>query len=91
MRVPISPAAAALYRALVARTGAPREQVVLAAVQSSDWQSLTLTGEQHSIDLKLTGPGSGASAKLLCDGLEDAEFAIPGQIVADIDLLRPRR
>ncbi|MEO6199486.1 MAG: hypothetical protein ABIO68_06095 [Sphingomicrobium sp.] len=87
MRVPISPAAAALYRALVARSRAAREQVLLCAVRSSDWHSLTLTGEQHAINLKLTGPGSEASAKFLCDGLEDAEFVIPGQIVADIGLV----
>lgn len=84
MRVPMSPAAAALFRALVARSCAPRDQVLLTSIRSVDWQSLTLSGERHEIDLRLTGPRSTASAAALCEGLEDAEFAIPGQIVADI-------
>lgn len=86
MRVPMSPAAGALYRALVARAKAPRDQILLTAVRTVDWRSLTLSGERHEIELRLTGPGSRAAAQVLCDGLEEAEFAIPGLIVADIGL-----
>ncbi|MGH6783265.1 MAG: hypothetical protein ACREBP_01430 [Sphingomicrobium sp.] len=87
----MSPAAAALYRALVARAQLPRDQVLLTAIRTVDWQSLTLSGERHEIGLKLTGPGSDAAATTLCDGLDDAEFAIPGLIVADIGLAGPPR
>lgn len=91
MRVPMSPAAAALYRALVARACTPRDQVLLTSIRSVDWQSLTLSGERHEIGLRLTGPQSIAAGDALCVGLEDAEFAIPGQIVADIAVCGPPR
>lgn len=34
--------------------------------------------------LRLTGPEARAAAERLAHGLADADFAIPGQIVADI-------
>ena len=39
--------------------------------------------------LRIPGPGATAVAALLVDGLEEADFTIPGQIVADITLTRP--
>jgi hypothetical protein len=42
--------------------------------------------------LRIPGAGSGMLAERLCDGLEDAEFSIPGQIVADVAVRAgPRR
>ena len=80
----MSRAAAALLRALISRAGANRDRILLTEIQSCDWQSLTLTGERHNITLRVSGPGADAIAKFLITGLEDAEFSIPGQIVADI-------
>lgn len=85
-RVAISPAASALLRAFSARAGIPRDRILLTDVRSRDWQSLTFAGERHVFELRLAGPDSGAAAARLCDGLEDAEFSIPGQIVADISV-----
>jgi hypothetical protein len=39
--------------------------------------------------MRIPGPEAMAVAVRLTDGLEDAEFAIPGQIVADIALTAP--
>ena len=86
MRVPMSPAAAALYRALVVRSNVPRDRALLTSIQSVDWQSLTLSGERHEIGIRLAGPDAAVAARSLCDGLADAEFAIPGLIVADIEI-----
>ena len=91
MRVQISPAAAALYRALVAGAQMLREQVLLTSIRSVDWNSLTLSGERHEIDLRLAGRGSTAASEALCNGLEEDEFAIPGYILADIGLCGPPR
>jgi hypothetical protein len=55
-------------------------------LRSVDWQSLTFTGERHQISLRIAGPHSDAIARRLTHGL-DAEFAIPGQIVADIAII----
>lgn len=55
--------------------------------KSIDWQSLTLTGERHQIELRVPGPRSREVVERMCDGLEDAEFSIPGIIVADIAVL----
>ncbi|MES2001482.1 MAG: hypothetical protein V4444_04135 [Pseudomonadota bacterium] len=86
MRVPMSPAAAALYRALVVRANVPRDQALLTSIHSVDWQSLTLSGERHEIAIRLAGPDAAYAARSLCHELADAEFAISGLIVADIEL-----
>lgn len=84
MKLAMSPAAAGLLRALLGRAGVDRNRILLTEFRSTDWRSLTFTGERHRIDLRIPGPAAGAVAKLLTNGLGEAEFAIPGQIVADI-------
>ena len=42
------------------------------------------SGERHLLRLRVCGSGASEIARLLTEGLEDAEFSIPGQIVADI-------
>lgn len=80
----MSPAASALLRALIARAGVGRERVLLTDVHSTDWRSLTFTGERHHMQLRIVGPDSGAVVQRICSGLADAEFSIPGLLVADI-------
>ena len=89
MKLAMSAAAAGLLRALLGRAGVDRNRILLTEFRSSDWNSLTFTGERHEIMLRIPGPGALHVARLLVDGLEDAEFTIPGQIVADIALTRP--
>lgn len=85
-RVPMSPAAGGLLRALIARAGVPSDRILLIDVRSTDWQSLTFTGERHQFELRVAGPDSGAAVERMCGGIEDAEFSIAGQIVADISI-----
>ena len=85
----MSAAAAGLLRALLARAGVDRNRILLSNFRSTDWNSLTFTGERHQIALRIPGPGAAAVAALLVEGLADADFSIPGQIVADIALVRP--
>ena len=84
MKLGLSPAAAGLLRALIARTGIDRDRILLSNYQSIDWQSLTFIGERHEIELRIPGPGADIIASRLTDGLAEAEFTVPGQIVADI-------
>lgn len=86
-RLGLSTAATGLLRALIARSGLPRDRILLTEWHSADCQSLTFVGERHEIILRLTGTDAGAAAKRLGAGLADAEFAIPGQIVADIAIV----
>lgn len=88
MKLALSPAAAGLLRALLARAGIDRDRILLTNFRSTDWQSLTFLGERHEMELRIPGPDAPAVAARLCEGLSEAEFAIPGQIVADIALLR---
>ena len=83
-RIGMSVAASGLLRALIARAGVPRDRILLTGLQSTDWQSLTFVGERHQIQLRVPGPDSEKIVERLCQGLEDAEFSIAGQIVADI-------
>lgn len=84
MKIAMSSAASALLRALIARAAVDRDRILLIAAHSIDWQSLTFTGERHHLSLKVRGVDSSAVAERMCDGLEDAEFSIPGLLVADI-------
>lgn len=84
MKLAMSPAAAGLLRALLARAGIDRNRILLTEFRSTDWRSLTFAGERHRIDLRIPGPRAAAIAELLTRDLADAEFAVPGQIVADI-------
>lgn len=87
IRLPMSAAAAGLLRALIARAGVPRDRILLTEIRSVDWQSLTLVGERHQLNLRIVGSGSADAAARMCADLEDAEFHIRGQIVADIALV----
>ena len=89
MKLALSPAAAGLLRALLARAGIDRDRILLTEFRSVDWQSLTFVGERHVMELRVPGPDAALVTQRLTDGLDDAEFAIPGQIVADIGLERP--
>lgn len=84
MKLAMSPAAAGLLRALLGRAGVDKNRILLSDFRSTDWRSLTFTGERHRIDLRVPGPGAAAVAQMLTRELAEAEFAIPGQIVADI-------
>ena len=89
MKLALSPAAAGLLRALLARAGVDRDRILLSEFRSTDWQSLTFMGERHEMELRVPGPNAAALVARLTADLTDAEFAIPGQIVADIGLERP--
>jgi len=88
-RLAMSPAASALLRCLTARAREPRNRILLSDIYSVDWRSLTFTGERHELELRIPGPDSRHVVERMCDGLEDAEFSIPGVIVADIALVKP--
>ena len=84
LRMAMSSAASALLRALLERTDDQRDRILLTQVHSVDWQSLTLTGERHVIALRVPGPCAARIVHRFTCGIEEAEFAIPGLIVADI-------
>jgi hypothetical protein len=85
-RISMSAAASGLLRSLIARAGVSRDRILLTEAQSTDWQSLTLVGERHLLELRVAGADSGQIVERMCAGLEEAEFRITGQIVADIAL-----
>jgi hypothetical protein len=89
MKLPLSPAAAGLLRALIARAGIDRDRILLTEFRSTDWQSLIFIGERHEMELRVPGPDADQLAERLTRELADAEFSISGQIVADIGLGRP--
>ena len=84
MRLAMSPAAAALVRSLLRRAGVDRDRILLTEFRSTDWQSLNFTGEQHKIRLRIPAPEASEIASRLVNGLAEADFSIPGHVVADI-------
>ena len=89
MRPALSVAAAGLLRSLLARAGVDRDRILLTEFRSTDWQSLTFVGERHQIGLRLAGKDAALIVERLTDRLEEVEWSIPGQIVADIGLEGP--
>jgi hypothetical protein len=83
----LSPAARGLLRALILRSDVTRDRILLSQWTSVDWQSLTSLGERHEAEFRITGTDAAAVAARIANGLTDAEFAIPGQIVAEIALV----
>ena len=88
-KIPLSPAAAGLLRSLLARVGANYDRILLIECRSIEWQSMTFAGERHQLCFRIPGPGADELAASLTCGLENAEFSIPAQIVADIGLEGP--
>ena len=83
----LSSAAAGLLRALIARSGARRSDVLLTEVRSVDWRSLTFDGERHEISMRFTGEEAALEADRMVDRMEDYEFSLNGAIVADINVV----
>ena len=88
LNIVMSRAAAGLLRALLQRGGEQRHRILLTEIRSVDWHSLTLDGELHKVQLRIAGPDAELIVAPFITGIEDAEFAIPGQILADIALAR---
>jgi hypothetical protein len=89
MKPQLSVAASGLLRAILARTAVDRDRILICEWSSVDWQSLTFVGERHEAIFRIAGPGASRLVEMIAVGLEEAEFAIPGQIVADIALAEP--
>ena len=87
-RIAMSPAGSGLLRALIGRARVDKNRILLTEIRSADWQSLTFTGERHRLELRIPGPNSIEIAERMIDRLEEAEFSIPGILVADIGLAR---
>ena len=83
-RLAMSEAGGGLLRALITRSGAPRDRILLSDYRATDWQSLTFAGERHHVQLRIGGPDAETIVQRITDGIEDAEFALRGHVVADI-------
>lgn len=55
----------------------------IVATQSRPWASATFIGAQHLLTLEIEENIDGQAAQAFVDTLPEAEFAIPGHIVAD--------
>ena len=80
----LSRAASGLLRALIQRIGEEPDKVLLSEFKTVGWQSLTFVGERHVLGLRVPGPDAMALVARFIDSIEEAEFSIPGQILADI-------
>lgn len=84
MRAILSSAAALLIRSIMSRTGLDQDRIFISHAHSVDWQSLTFIGERHELALRLSAPDAASAATRLRDGIADAEWEMPGHVVADI-------
>ena len=73
-----------MLRAILTRTHVDRDRILLTDYRSTDWQSLTFIGERHELRFRVAGSDAQAIYERMTDKLDDAEFAIPRQVVADV-------
>jgi hypothetical protein len=64
---------------------------VLEEVRSRSWASVTFAGARHELAFRLEGDGAEAVAARFVAGLDAAEFALPGHVLADIALVDEER
>ncbi len=66
--------------------------LVVESVATRPWSSATFEGERHRFDLRLHGDAEAIGDALvrLVESLPDAEFDLPGQIVAEAKLMAVR-
>jgi hypothetical protein len=83
-RLPMSKAASALLRALLARASVNRDRILLTDYRSTDWQSLTFVGERHEMRFRIPGPAAEETYTAMTGGLAEAEFSLSRQILADV-------
>ncbi len=79
-------AGAELKRALRACFAGLGAAIVFETVSSRPWASITSSGERHHLSLCLPGPGAQAAVDVFIDGLEEHDFDLRGQILADIEV-----
>lgn len=77
-----------LARALIAAAEAASCPVAIASADWTRWASATFTGARHS--LTITAPPSAMLDQWLV-GLSEAEFALRGTLVADMQVTRMTR
>ena len=56
------------------------------AASSRPWASATFTGSRHMIDLRFEGAQAHDASATLTERLPEAQFNIPGYIVADVSI-----
>ncbi len=77
-----------LVTALLARLG---EDTRIEDASFRPWCSATFIGAQHRVTIRIRAPDALARADQFAKNLPEAEFEIPGHIVADatVDAIRP--
>lgn len=77
IKIVMSPEASALLRGLIDRSHESADRILLIEVHSTDWRSLTFTGERHQIELRVPAPGSRGIVERLCRGSRMRSSASP--------------
>jgi hypothetical protein len=80
-----------LLRALSARFADFAGQFRVEQLVSTAWASVTFRGARHRVRFTLEGEVAEAAADAFLAGMEEAEFDLPGHILADIALAGDER
>ena len=80
-----------LTRALQAEIDGFPGKTLVFPLTCTPWASITFAGARHHLMLEWTGPGAAGAAAEFFGRMGDIQFALPGQIVADLALLADHR
>ena len=84
----MSAAASSLLRTLLRRAQLPADRILLTHWISTDWQSLTFSGERHQAGFRVRGAGAAEAVGQWLDGIEEADLPLGRYFVAEIGLSR---
>ena len=65
--------------------------VTVEILTSRPWASVTFTGARHRLLISFNGPSAAGAAADLLAGMDALEIALPGQLLADIELCADAR
>lgn len=85
----MSAASSALLRALLRRARIAENRILLTHWLSTDWRSLTFSGERHQAGFRITGVDALGIARRWTDGIGEADLPLSRGFVADLGLSGP--
>lgn len=75
-----------LPRLLAQLMARAEEPASVARAASRPWASALFQGRRHVVTLRLSGVSAPERARRFCQGIEEAEWTLPGHFVADISV-----
>ena len=82
---------ASALRMAIANIGTLRCGIAVRVLNREPWASVTFSGERLHLRVAFDGPGAVGAAADVLERLDDLEVKVPGEILADLNLIAEAR